>query len=241
MLVSLTSVPPRFKHLENFLRTLPSTYHIHLTVPSNYSRFPEKNEQLPESVCKLCHVHVCDEDIGPATKIFPVALSCDPEQIIVYIDDDTLYTSQIFEGLLQAHNSDDKSAWGTSGFSLDSYFRGEYPRRHGMYVDVIEGYGAVIVKAGWMQKIYKEFLELRDEAKFADDLIISNLLEKIGVPRRTVCTPDCNVGLIQQYTYGFEQDSLHRQTNGGHHENYGNIIKVLEARNKMYLKKKNAC
>jgi hypothetical protein len=74
---------------------------------------------------------------------------------------------------------------------------------------VIEGYGSVLVKAGWIQKLTEEFKELREEAKAADDVILSNLLAKQGVSLKTVFTPDCHVGQIQQLEYGFDQDALH--------------------------------
>ena len=227
--VSLTSIPPRFDkliHLQPFM---------YLCVPKTYQRFPEWNGIIPNVQCNVVR---CDEDLGPATKIFPLALQSDPEDILVYIDDDTYYDPLLLQTLAKWVEAEPDTVWGTSGFTLKNYFNKTYPRGHCETVDVIEGYGAVATKAKWFQKIYKEFLELKDEAKYADDLIISNLLEGIGVPRKTVFSKYCNVGMIQQYTFGFESDSLHRQTPGGHHESYSNILKTLSAKGKNYLEGK---
>ena len=226
--VSLTSIPPRFDklvHLEPYM---------HLNIPHAYSRFPEWDGTLPKV---NCNIHRC-EDLGPATKIFPLALSSDPEDIIVYIDDDTYYEPLLIKTLAKWVEAEPDTVWGTSGFTLRNYFNRHYPRGHYETVDVIEGYGGVATKAKWFQRIYPEFLELKDEARYADDLIISNLLEGIGIPRKTVCSKDCNVGQIQQYTFGFENDSLHKQTPGGHHENYENVLKTLSAKGKNYLQDK---
>ena len=105
-------------------------------------------------------------------------------------------------------------------------------------MDVLEGYGAVLVKAGWIQNLVDEFKELREEAKAADDVILSNLLTKQGVQLKTVCTPDCHINQIQQLQYGFGQDALHHQFEGGHHENYRNVLKSLQDKGKSYFKYK---
>jgi hypothetical protein len=127
------------------------------------------------------------------------------------------------------------SAWGLSGFEFKNYFQKMYPRQHGVPLDVLEGYGAVIVKAGWIQRLSVEFKELREEARTADDIILSNLLHKQGIKLKTVCTPECNVGMLRQLEFGFGPDALHHQFSGGHHENYTNVLKSLEHKGKSYF------
>jgi hypothetical protein len=224
--ITLTSIPTRFDKLGHL------SPDVWLNIPYTYSRFPDWDGSLPDV---KCNIKRCD-DTGPATKVFPVALDSDPEDIIVYIDDDTYYDPLLIRTLVKWVETEPDTVWGTSGFTLMNYFNKFYPRGHYEKVDVIEGYGAVAGKAKWFQKIYPEFLELKGEAKYADDLIISNLLEGIGVPRKTVCTKDCNIGMIRQYTYGFEDDSLHKQTPGGHHESYANILRNLTPKGKNYFK-----
>jgi hypothetical protein len=102
-------------------------------------------------------------------------------------------------------------------------------------MDVLEGYGAVLVKAGWIQNLISEFRELREEAKAADDVILSNLLTKQGLRLKTVCVQECHVGQIIQLQYGFGPDALHHQFQGGHHENYAKVLKSLEDKGKNYF------
>ncbi len=232
--ISLTSIPPRFDKLQNMINTLRVGDEIWINIPYKYPRFPDWSGELPalRSDMRLV-INRCDEDLGPATKIFPTALASDPDDIIVYIDDDTYYEQQTLIGLVK--HFDGTSVIGTSGFDLKNYFKRQYPRGHLTSVDVIEGYGAVVTKAKWFQDIYKDFLTLKDESKFADDLVISNLLEGIGIPRKTICTMECNIGQIKQYSYGFESDSLHKQTDGGHHENYARVLDSLTLKGKNYF------
>jgi hypothetical protein len=202
-----------------------------------YNRFPDWDQSIPHDLMNFdlkLKINRC-EDFGPATKVIPTAAHLGPDDIIVYLDDDTNYDPKLVTHLLKWFRTDPSSAWGLSGFTLENYFQKKYPRQHGVPVDVLEGYGAVIVKAGWIQKLSEEFLELQAEARAADDIILSNLLAKQGVKLKTVWTPECHLGHIQQLPYGFGPDALHHQFQGGHHENYYKVIKSLQDKGKSYF------
>ena len=238
VVISLTSIPSRFGHLQDVVSHLAqqTCHEIWVNIPHVYSRFPEWDGSIPPlSGSKLKLNREC-EDLGPGTKVTGPALHLDPEDIIVYLDDDTNYDPKLVTNLLKWWKTDQKSAWGLSGFHFQNYFDKRYPRTHGVPVDVLEGYGSVLVKAAWVQNLVSEFKELREEAKAADDVILSNLLTKQGVQLKTVCTPECHIGQIQQLQYGFDQDALHHQFEGGHHENYRNVLKSLEDKGKSYFK-----
>lgn len=242
VVISLTSIPSRFDKLQSVLEKLitQTCHEVWLNIPREYRRFPEWNGSVPLFTnfdSKLKINREC-EDLGPGTKVFGPVRHLDPEDIIVYLDDDTNYDPKLVTHLLKWFKTDTKSAWGLSGFTLENYFQRKYPRQHGSPVDIIEGYGAVLVKAGWIQTMAEEFKELREEAKAADDVIISNLLEKQGVLRKTVFTPECHIGQVQQLEYGFGPEALHHQFSGGHHENYFNVLKSLEDKGKSYFKYK---
>jgi hypothetical protein len=238
VIISLTSIPSRFDKVSEILKNLTrqTCHEIWINIPRSYNRFPDWNGSLPDWInfdSKLRVNRDC-EDLGPGTKFLGPAKHLDPEDLIVFLDDDTNYDSKLVTNLLKWHKTNTQVAWGLSGFNFESYFRGQYPRQHGVPVDVLEGYGSVIVKAGWIQMVEQEFKELCEEAKYADDIILSNLLEKHGIKRQTVFTQECNIGQIQQYQYGFEPDALHHQFKGGHHENYLNVLKSLEVKGKLY-------
>ena len=237
VVISLTSIPPRFENLAIVIERLSqqTCHEIWLNIPTTYNRFPEWDGKISENFNIKLKINRC-EDFGPGTKVIAPAQHLDPEDLIVYLDDDTKYEPKLVTNLLKWFKTDEKSAWGLSGFTFENYFQKKYPRYHGVPVDVLEGYGAVIVKAGWIQKLTDEFKELQAEAKAADDVILSNLLTKQGVTLRTVYTPECHIGQIQQLQYGFGPDALHHQFQGGHHENYLNVLKSLEVKGKSYFK-----
>jgi len=239
VVVSLTSIPSRFSNLPTIIDQLSKQlcHEIWLNVPTSYTRFPDWDQSIPLDLLNFeskLKINRC-EDMGPATKVIPTAAQLDPEDLIVYLDDDTNYDSKLVTNLLKWFRTDPKSAWGLSGFTLANYFQKRYPRQHGVPVDVLEGYGAVIVKAGWIQNLTEEFKELQSEARAADDIILSNLLAKQGIKLKTVWTPECHLGYIQQLPYGFEPDALHHQFQGGHHENYLKVIKSLQDKGKSYF------
>jgi hypothetical protein len=204
----------------------------------DYQRFPEWNGTVPPIFGSKLKINRECEDLGPGTKVTGPATHLDPDDLIVYLDDDTNYDLKLVTNLLKWWRTDTRSAWGLSGFNFKNYFEKRYPRIHGVPLDVLEGYGAVIVKAGWIQNLIPEFKELREEAKAADDVILSNLLAKQGVSLKTVFTPECNIDQIQQFQYGFGPDALHHQCPGGHHENYSKVLKSLEDKGKNYFRYK---
>jgi hypothetical protein len=240
VIVSLTSVPPRFQYLQDTVTRLEqqTCHEVWVNIPQTYTRFPDWDGSVPSIFGTKLKVNRDCEDLGPGTKVIGSATHLDADDLIVYVDDDTNYDPKLVTNLLKWWKTDPKSAWGLSGFDFKNYFQRSYPRQHGVPLDVLEGYGAVIVRAGCIQKLVSEFKELRDEAKAADDVILSNLLTKHGVTLKTVYTPECHIGHIQQFNFGFGPDALHHQFAGGHHENYARVLKSLEDKGKNYFRYK---
>lgn len=238
VIVSLTSIPSRFDKLEPILRalTLQTCHQIWLNIPKSYKRFPEWDGQVPGNLLNLDPKIVINrecEDLGPGTKFIGPSAHLNPEDLIVYLDDDTNYDPKLVTNLLKWHMVDSKSAWGLSGFNFETYFKGQYPRQHGVPLDVLEGYGSVIVKAGWIQKVTEEFKEL-NLLTWHDDMILCNLFEKHGIDRKTVYVPECHLGTLQQLQYGFEADALHHVAGGSHQQNNLKILKNFEDKGKLY-------
>jgi hypothetical protein len=245
VVVSLTSTPPRFAQLPRVLARLcdQACHEIWVNIPARYERFPDWDGHIPTELYTFgprVRINSGCEDFGPATKSIAPATELDPEDLIVYLDDDTDYDKKLVLNLLKWQMIAPGSAWGLSGFNFDTYFQKKYPRTHGSPMDVLEGYGSVIVRAGWIQNLIPEFKEIRDGRTFlADDIIISNLLARQGIERRTIFTPDCNIGRVGQFEYGFGPDALHAQIEGGHHANYRAVLEYLEDKGKNYFK--NRC
>ena len=237
VIVSLTSTPPRFQYLEPVLEALArqACHEVWLNIPQKYERWPEwDGTGVPVPQNPKVRVNRECEDFGPATKFIGSALHLEPDDLIVYVDDDTMYDDRLVMNLLKWYRVDPESAWGLSGFNFENYFRGEYPRQHGVPVDVLEGYGAVIVRAGWVQKVLPEFKELLELTRH-DDIILCNLFEKMGINRKTVYVPECHIGHILQNDYGFGSDALHNAW-GGHAQNNKKILESFEDKGKSYFK-----
>jgi hypothetical protein len=238
IVISFTTIPSRFEKLNFVIENLKKQLHheLWINIPKSYKRFPDWNGVIPQFDPHV-FVNEC-EDYGPASKVLGPAMKLAPDDLIIYLDDDTLYDERMVTNLIKWWRTDTQSAWGLSGFNFENYFNKNYPRQHGTRVDVLEGYGAVIVRAGWIQNLFEEFKELMDDAEKADDVILSNLLTKQGVGLRTLFTAECNVSKIQQLAYGFDNDALHHLTPGGHHANYRKVLECLEGKGKSYFKYK---
>lgn len=95
MIITLTTIPPRFDKITPTLKSLLNQKHradqINLYIPPSYKRFPEWTgtlPQVPEGVT-ICRT---DFDYGPATKVLPaVKDNWGKERDILFCDDDVYY------------------------------------------------------------------------------------------------------------------------------------------------------
>ena len=219
-------------------------HEIWVNIPKSYKRFPEWDGTFPWTDLgpKVVLNRDC-EDLGPATQALGAIFKTDAD-IIVYVNDDTFYDPHMVLNLVKWHQVDPKSAWGLSGFDFEKYFKGQYPRQHGVPIDVLESYGAVIARTEWLRTVYPEFVELCP-ITWNDDILLSNLYEKHGINRKTVFTPECNLGQLRQLAYGFGPDALHHLAakesgvpEATHAHNNKIILKNLEDKGKNYFKYK---
>lgn len=240
VVISLTTTPPR---MGKIIHSLPQfvnqvCHEVWINIPKSYSKWPDWDGDIPPELKCLGTKFVLNtecEDWGPATKFVAPALKLLPDDLIIYVDDDTKYPDNLATNFLKWHQFDSRCAWGLSGFTFENYFKGQFPRQHGVPVDVLEGYGAVIVKAKWVQDALPDLKELL-EITWHDDISLCNVFNKTGILRKTICTPECNIGQIQQYNYGFEQDALHHLAGeGGHMVNNSKILKNFEDKGKNYF------
>lgn len=95
IVVSLSSIPPRFDTLEPTLASLLSQDRpadaVVLWIPRRYRRFPDWDGQLPV-VPPGVTILRCEADLGPATKVLPSILRYASQDVgIAFCDDDRLY------------------------------------------------------------------------------------------------------------------------------------------------------
>lgn len=218
---NMTTIPSRFEHIPNIIKIL-QTHHIFddiiVHVPRRYKRFPDFTGPYPEFAT------LCDEDYGPATRILNAQ-----GDIVVYCDDDTEYSHRTSLELIENH-IEMNGCCGGSGFNFSKYFIGDFSKKAGEMVQVIEGYGMVVCKREWIERVSIEFKTLL-EYTYNDDMIFSNLLERYDIKKFVF------PGVLKQLEYGFDQDALH-WNNGekSHVLNNKRILKTLRHYGKMYFK-----
>ncbi len=106
LVISLSSVPPRFGRIGATLRSLlaqrAKVQRILLCIPRAYRRFPDWDGTLPQ-VPEGVEILRCDEDLGPATKVLAPARALAGQGVrLLYCDDDRAYVPDWAERLLAA-------------------------------------------------------------------------------------------------------------------------------------------
>ncbi len=95
LVVSFTTIPPRFKHLGRFFASLEAQTsrpdRVELTLPRSYRRYPGARPDLPP-LPDWIEVFEVDHDLGPSTKIIPALRRWQGRDIdLLYCDDDKSY------------------------------------------------------------------------------------------------------------------------------------------------------
>ncbi len=172
LIVGLTTIPSRLPFLMPTLKSLllqtvpPGKILLHLP---RHSRREQVEYSVPEELQNLDVIQIVEcPDWGPATKILPALLDSEPDQLIVAVDDDRIYRPRLLEDLLDASVRHPDAAVGCYGLivPLDrvdrrrgligrtvdglGFRRGVSLRgsrlRHALAVDILHGYGGVMVR-----------------------------------------------------------------------------------------------
>jgi hypothetical protein len=241
-IISLTSIPSRFKTLPAIVYDLEKHQDIDeiwVNIPYKYNRFPDTEVVLPDfSLCSKVVINRCI-DYGPGTMYMGPANSdkCDAD-IVIVVNDDTKYPSNLTSKLVELYESD-HSCWCLSGFRVDEYVKnnGQVGRYDKQYIDVTESYGGVILDMKWLRDMKDLFLDFY-KLTYNDDIIISNLLSKMNITKKSICDQTMNISMIRQYSYGMGEDALFQNNGEGSHvENNKRVFKTLEEMKMLYIKK----
>lgn len=98
LIISLTSIPPRFPYLQETLASLVNQQAevaaVNIYIPRKYRRFDFSPEQVP-SFIQGVNVRLVDTDYGPATKVLPAVREYRGQDVrILFCDDDKVYDPQ---------------------------------------------------------------------------------------------------------------------------------------------------
>ena len=239
-IISLTSIPSRFSTLPAIVYDLEKRQNVDeiwVNIPYKYNRFPDVDVVVPtfQTSSKVI-INRCI-DYGPGTMYMGPATSdtCDADLVIV-VNDDTRYPDNLSSKLVELYNQD-PSCWCLSGFRVDEYvhMNGRVNRYNRERIDVTESYGGVILDMKWLRAMKDIFLDFY-KLTYNDDIIVSNLLSKMGIQRKSICDVTLNIGMIKQYSYGMGEDALFQNNGEGTHvENNKRVFKMLQEKNLSYF------
>lgn len=103
-IISLTSIPPRFKYLKSTIDSLINqnfSDEIRVNIPKRYRRFKDWDGIVPNFGTKINIVR-CEEDLGPATKVLPTALDYKNQNVqILFCDDDGIHPKNWVKNLFE--------------------------------------------------------------------------------------------------------------------------------------------
>jgi hypothetical protein len=124
VVISLTTIPPRFSHLGKCLKSLldqtAKISAINLYIPETYKRFNFDMNNLPK-LPKGVNLRLVKKDIGPATKILPAVNEYrGSDTVIISCDDDRVYDCNWAQLLINAANLRPDHAICTRGFMVSN-------------------------------------------------------------------------------------------------------------------------
>jgi len=199
-IISLTTLPPRFKHLDKVLKSLCNqtydNYEVHLNVPIETKFDGKYSEDLSKfnygNRLKIFYV----EDLGAVTKLYyTLRRTENPNQRIITVDDDFIYNTSMlseYDDYIKNNEEISKSVFGFAGVypvydtptdgSLECIGAVKDPIR----VGIVEGYNSVC----YMRKHFNEdFFKNGYMYHYNDDLSVFawlglNGIEKWCIPYR---------------------------------------------------------
>jgi glycosyltransferase involved in cell wall biosynthesis len=226
--VNFTSIPSRFDKLQaviDNLKTHEIIDEIYIHIPKIYTVKHFENN-VPLNV-QGAIVNYVDDDHGPCRRY----THAKGDDIIIIVDDDTWYHPDISKELVKRHR-ETGHIWGGSGFNFKKYFLGDYSKTNGEEVQVLEGFGMIVLNRKIIDTIHEDILKYYQYFNTSDDILLNNLYEKYKFQRFYYCEPHW----VKQLDYGFHEDALHKQNNGSHHTMYKKSLLKLREMNQMFFK-----
>ena len=213
IIVSLTTIPARINHITNTLKSLlyqkrlPKK--ILINIPYTYSRGNE-DYVIPEWLEELTFLEIVrvDNDYGPATKVIPTIESQAPDQLILVLDDDHIYTPyyiQEFEAASKLYPEFILSAngWIVPPDLVDKHTNLIMNLKHipptpvkGTRIrkiyqtDIVQGYAGYLIKPRFFNvEELKDYSKAPPELRLVDDVWISAhaLALKFVIPLKRYC------------------------------------------------------
>jgi hypothetical protein len=216
LIISLTTVPPRFpyvgENLRGLLRQNAEIDAINLYIPKQYKRFSYKEYELP-ILPEGVNLRIVPQDYGPATKVLPAVKEYKNQDVmILFCDDDKVYDPSWAQRFIQAAEERPGHAICEEGgflkmpnYAANDWTSNRKPQAQFLnknilyrvkravslgtwkpskgtssgYVDILEGWGGVLVRPEFFDQLSFEIPEL---LWTVDDVWLSGCLERCAVP-----------------------------------------------------------
>jgi hypothetical protein len=133
IIISLTSTPNRINTSENTLKSILNGTVAPKAILFNIPYISSKGQEyiIPEWLKKMVieypilKLNRCDRDYGPATKVIPAILAFkdDPDQKIVYIDDDIIYNRDFLKTFLKDISKYPDNTITRAGYDVSTFQR----------------------------------------------------------------------------------------------------------------------
>jgi len=239
IVVCLTTLPSRLPHLDATLKSLlyqtraPAKIRLH--VP-RWSIREDVAYAIPDWLGALesVEVVVCDRDWGPATKLIPALLDCEPQQRLLVVDDDKLYPPTLVSDFDRWSTDRPDVVIASSGWSVPedltdrtvtvwSNFKGVPPARRKATlvtsptpIDIVQGHSGYLVRPSDfdLESLIEGYADAPEEAFFVDDVWISGhcRVEKWIMPARRFCFVSWqHVGLFDRTSLGTRDADTDRE------------------------------
>jgi hypothetical protein len=199
IIVSLTTIPPKFQHLYLTINSIlsqsvmPDMIIIH--IPKKYNNYNYEPHMLPSFSSDIVFINNDTEDFGPATKLLglrntDVYSKMSNDDMIIIIDDDRTYNKNLIKNMMYYHSVYPEKVLTVAGWDIEFLSNKKYtinnkkmPRgvefRQCGYTDVLGGCcGFLLTKSMCPFNYHSEIFNLHPSQPYyyVDDVWISGFL-----------------------------------------------------------------
>lgn len=227
IIISMSTTPYRINELEPTLKTLlhqnANIKSIYLNIPHVFKR-DNLEYKIPASLANNQKIKIirCD-DYGPATKLLGVLekVELPTNAIIVTVDDDVLYPTNLVLQLAYAAKQHPDHAIGIMGANVDYNAVGEIPSDSELglikikvpnaQVSILQGYAGVAYRRSFFDTTIFSVLTAPRDCINSDDLYLSFYLAKHDITRQVLLNSYINgCKIMWQTDIGTNDKSLHK-------------------------------
>lgn len=188
IIFTMTTIPSRLEHIDGVLKDLAKSAvdpdAIYLNIPDVSRREGTKYDipaHIQETIDLLGITLVRCQDVGPATKFFPILAREPQDTIMLLVDDDQRYPEHAFDELVKYSLNNPHEAVGYRGLNVSAKGEISYVESGSGKVDVLETYAGVAIRVRHLQGYQPP--DPNNECFTCDDISIHAQLKQNGVPR----------------------------------------------------------